>query len=174
MNQVGTDNAYASQYNDQSKDSYAQLFPFLKDEMTDPQGFGNKALTDIRTSGGEATSGALGAGDEQATLAASRTGNTASLPGVIDANSRNAMKQQSNNFLTTDIANEQEKEQQRQSGAAGMGGLYGTDTNAALKSLGLADQSIDEWTKGKQAADQNVFDWTKLGVQAAGTAAGGM
>jgi hypothetical protein len=171
-NQVGIDNSWANQYGGLASGIGGQLTPFLENELRNPQGFGQEDLSKMITQGGQATAGAVGAGGEAAMLNASRTGNTAAVPGVIDSTARAGMRQQSNNVLGTDLANEQLKERQRQAGAGGLESLYGTDLSAALKSLGLADESINAWTGGKAAADKNVFDWTKLGLQTAGSVVG--
>lgn len=130
--------------------------------MTNPQGFGADTLGKMQTVGGQSVAGAVGGADESARLAASRTGNTAALPSLIDATGRNAMKQQSDNALGISMADANLKEKQRQEGAAGVGNLYGEDVNAALKSLGLADESINAWTSGKHAANQDVLGQEKF------------
>lgn len=175
-NQVGTNNAYATGYRQQGQQSLNTLFPFLTGEVTNPQGYGQDAVNDMLTQGGEAVSGATGAANEKASLLASRTGNTAALPGIIGANARGAMKQDSDNALDVAIKNADLKQKQQQAGASGLGSLYGQDTNAVLKSLGLANESIDEWTKGRSAAQAATLDWTKEIAQLAGkglTAAAG-
>jgi hypothetical protein len=100
----------------------------------------------MQTQGGQAVAGATGSGDEAARLNASRTGNTAAVPGVIDQTARNAMKQQSSNVLGTDVANAELKQQQQQEGVSGLEKMYGTDVSAALQALGLSNQAIGEWT----------------------------
>jgi hypothetical protein len=162
--------------NNRSTDVYNRLFPFLNSEMHNPQGYGpgyikevNQGTNDMRTTSGQATSGALGQATEAATLLGSRTGNTAAMPGIIDVASRNAAKQQSNNLLDIDatkqnllLQNEKEKALQRQQGASGEAGLYGDSLHGALAGLGLSNDAIGEWTKGKSAANDNIMDWAKL------------
>ncbi len=88
---------YSEGYQGQGGQIASSELPFLQNELTNPQGFGQQDLSQMQTQGGQATAGALGAGQEAATLNASRTGNTAAVPGVIDATTRNAMQQQSSN-----------------------------------------------------------------------------
>lgn len=64
------------------------------------------------------------------------------------------MKQQSNNALDVGIANAKEKLQQQQQGAQGLTSLYGTGTEAALKSLGLADEDINSWVGADKETSQ--------------------
>ena len=157
-NQVGIDQAFANSYNTSGTQDRSQLFPFLQSEITNPTGFGQPAVQDMLTQGGEAVSGATGAADEKASLLASRTGNAAALPGAIASNARSAMGQNSDNALSVAIQNAKLKQTQQQQGAAGLGGLYGEDTNSVLKSLGLTDDSINAWTGGKAAANKTIWD----------------
>jgi hypothetical protein len=156
-NQVGIDRSFAETNKTRSGDAYGKLFPFLTDEMTNPMGFGDKGLADLNAISGQATSSQLGAGNENANLAAARTGNTASLPAVIAANSRNAMKTGSDNALNVGLQNELLKEKQRQSGAAGIGDLYDEGTKAALEASGLVNKDIGAWTEGKKQANADMW-----------------
>ncbi len=135
----------------------ATLFPFLTNEVTNPQGFGTDTLNQILTQGGEAAAGGTGAAAEAANLNASRTGNTAAVPGIIDATARNAMKQQSTNALDTNIQNAMLKQKQQQAGASGLSGLYSEDQNAALKAMGLQNETLGEWTKADQTGPGAQF-----------------
>lgn len=150
----------------------SKLLPFLQNELTNPQGFGQEELSKMQTQGGQAVSGALGQGKEDAELLASRTGNPAAAAGVIDATSRNAMKQQSDNALDIDARDAALRQQQQQSGAAGLSSLYGEDTAAALKSLGLEDESINAWTGARKPVNDAYQDIFKDASQVAGTALG--
>lgn len=160
-NQVGVNNAYASSFNKSGIQDRSTLEPFLQGEVTNPTGYGQDTVNQMLTQGGEAVSGATGAADEKAGLLASRTGNTAALPGLIGSNARDAMRQNSDNALTVAINNAKLKQQQQQAGAAGLGGLYGEDTKGVLSSLGLANDSINAWTKGREGVSQTVQDYGK-------------
>lgn len=172
MNQVGTDNSNATAYNGQATGISSQLTPFLQNELTNPQGFGTQALDEMQTQGGQAVSGAEGAAKEQALLNASRTGDSSAVPGIIDNSTRSAMRQQSDNVLGTDIENAKVKLAQQGGAASGLEGMYGTDVAAEMKSLGLANDSINAWTGAKHAATQDM--WTDInGIgQLAGSVAG--
>lgn len=159
MNKAGVDEAFANKNKVRGDETYGKLFPFLTDEMTNPTGFGEKGLADLNAISGQATSSQLGAGNENAFLNAARTGNTASLPAVIAANSRNAMKTGSDNALNVGLQNELLKEKQRQEGASGVSHLYDASTEAALKASGLQSQDIQDWTAGKAAANKGITDW---------------
>lgn len=149
----------------------SSIFPFLTNELEDPQGYGQTAVDQMLTQGGQAVSGATGAASEAANLGASRTGNTAAIPGIIDATARNAMKQQSNNALGVDIQNAQLKQKQQQEAASGLEGLYDEDTNAALKAMGLQNDTLGQWTNADKASQSALQGWTQLAEQGALTGA---
>lgn len=170
-NQTGVSNAYASSFNKSGIQDRGQIFPFLQGELANPQGYGQDAVNQMLTQGGEAVSGATGAANEQANLLGARTGNTAAVPGLIGQNSRNAMKQQSDNALTIALKNADLKQKQQQEGASGISSLYSDDTNDVLKSLGLANQSIGDWTQGKAAATSGELGWLGAAEKGAQTGA---
>jgi hypothetical protein len=160
---------YSEGYQGQGGQIASAELPFLQNELTNPQGMGQQALSQTQTQAGQATAGALGAGKEAATLNASRTGNTAAVPGVIDATTRQAMQQQSNNALQTNLENDQLKQQQQQAGSAGLEKMYGTDVTAALGALGLSNQAIGEWNQAKQVQNQGDLGFLSAANQGAQT-----
>jgi len=149
----GIGQSYSEGYQGQGGDIASAELPFLQNELTNPQGFGAQTTSQMQTQGGQAVAGATGAAKEAADLNASRTGNTAAIPGVIDANARAAMAQQSNNVLDIAQKNALLKQQQQQEGSEGLEKMYGTDVTAALQSLGLSDQAIGDWTGGKNVSN---------------------
>jgi hypothetical protein len=168
-NNVGIGDSLSNSYNTAASGVASSELPFLQNEMTNPQGFGQQTVNQMQTQGGQATAGALGAGKEAATLNASRTGNTAAVPGVIDATTQQAMRQQSNNVLGIDQANAQAKLQQQQAGVSGLEKMYGTDVGAALQSLGLSNQAIGDWTGSKNAQTNADLGWLNAANQGAKT-----
>jgi hypothetical protein len=160
----GKANNLSDQFNTQGKTSYNELFPFLSGEITNPQGFGDDTVSKMLTEGAQTVGGEVGAAGEKANLLASRTGNTAALPAIIGDVARSGMKQQSDNALGIAIANAQQKEKQRQAGAAGVGSMYDQQTTDALKALGLSNESLDvanhaspsAWQQAGQLALNNV------------------
>jgi len=164
LDQYGREGAFADQFKGHSGADRSSLFPFLTNELTNPEGFGSDTIAQMLTQGGQAVSGATGAANEAATLNASRTGNSAAIPGIIDATARNAMKQQSDNALNVNIKNAMLKEQQRQDAAKGLEGMYGEDTNAVLKAFGLQNESLGENVNASRAANDAKLGWGKLGL----------
>lgn len=159
LNQFGVEGAYANDFNKRMGADRSTFLPFLTNELNNPQGFGSDAIAQMLTQGGQAVSGATGAANEAATLNASRTGNSAAVPGIIDATARNAMKQQSDNALNVNIKNAMLKQQQQQEAAKGLEGLYGEDQNAVLRSLGLQNESLNAGTNASRAANENALGW---------------
>lgn len=172
LNQFGKEGHIADTLGARGRTDYNSVFPFLSNELTNPEGFGQTTVDKMLTQGGQAVSGATGAAKEAATLNASRTGNTAAVPGIIDATARNAMKQQSNNALDVNIKDAMLKEQQRQDAAKGISSLYGEDVGSALKAMGLQNESLNAGTNASNVADNMVFKgidtFGNLGLKAAG------
>lgn len=146
---TGLENTYAGD----ATATQNEILPFLNQEVTNPQGFGVTGTNEMLTAGGQATSGALGAADEEAKLRASRMGNPSSSASILDAASRSAMKQQSSNALGVDTANLKEKLARQQAGASGISALSSADTKAALDALGLNNQSVQDWTGAYNATN---------------------
>jgi hypothetical protein len=142
----GIGRSYSQGYQGEGGTIAGEELPFLQNELTNPQGIGQPALSQTQTQAGQATAGALGSAKESATLNASRTGNTAAVPGVIDQATRDAMRQQSSNVLSTNLQNDVLKQQQRQDASTGLEKMYGTDVDAALQALGLSTSAINAQT----------------------------
>ncbi len=170
-NNAGIGQSYSEGYQGQGSDIASSELPFLQNELTNPQGMGQQALTQTKTQAGQATAGALGAGKDAALLNASRTGNTAAVPGVIDQTTRNAMQQQSNNVLNTNLQNNLLKQQQQQEGSAGLEKMYGTDVSAALQALGLSNQAVGEWNQASSPSNNFLDQYVLNGEKAASSAA---
>lgn len=143
---VKTGQQYSAGYQSAGQDIAGEELPFLKNELTNPQGFGQKDLSQMLTQSGQSIGGAVGSADEAARLAASRTGNPAAIPGVIDQTARNAMAQESNNALDVNLQNAKLKQQQQQEGMSGLQQMYGTDVGAALNALGLSTSAVNAQT----------------------------
>lgn len=170
LNQFGVEGAYASDFNKRMGADRSAVNPFLTNELAHPEGFGADTIAQMLTQGGQAVSGATGAASEAAGLNASRTGNSAAVPGIIDATARNAMKQQSDNALNVNIKNAMLKEQQRQDAAKGLEGMYGEDQHAVLAALGLQNESLNAGTNASNAANNAKLGWYKAGQSNAAAA----
>lgn len=145
LTQLGTAQGLESTYANDATNAQNEILPFLNSEVTNPVGFGQTGVNELLTQGGQATSGAVGAGDEAAKLRASRLGNPSSSASIIDAVSRAGASQQSNNALNVNTDNLQEKLKQQQAGESGIASLGTGDMNAALGSLGLGNSATNSY-----------------------------
>lgn len=153
------------------------VLPFLKEEVTNPQGFGQQTLGQMTTAADQSAAGSLSQANEAAKLRAARTGNQAGGSAIIDAAARSGGKSMVDANLETNIANAQEKMKQQQAGAAGMESLAGTNIGDSLKALGISDEAVNAWSGANKSAG-NVWSNAFLpvitaGEQAAGQAAAG-
>lgn len=141
-----------------ANDLYGQLMPLLTNEAKNPQGFDPKDLAGMNTASqqsvGGSTAGAVGEGD----LIGARTRNAGSFAPALDESVRSGQRQLSTNALDTQGKNAMLRESNRQAGIAGLGGLYGTNTDAALKALGIGTGAVQAGTEaGKSGWFQNML-----------------
>lgn len=140
----------------------SNLTPFLTSEMLHPQGLGQEGIgaeTGAALGGaGGAASGLMGAANQRA--AASR--NAGGFDAALDAAARERMKAAGTSSEQIQAQNENLKEQQRQSGAAGLGKMYGVDTSGMLESQGQEANDINaQVNAGKSGWLQNTLNIMK-------------
>jgi hypothetical protein len=146
-----TANKDSGAYTGQALGINSSLIPTLQSEINNPIGFGQQALTQMQTQGGQDAAAQQGAAQQRATLAATRTGNLASLPAVQDQLARSGTQSADQNALGLDVANNQAKLQQQQQGIGGLQRLGATDTSAGLNALGLSNQALQQY--------ENAANW---------------
>jgi hypothetical protein len=141
-NLAGTDASTAAQDQAQAQGTYSNLNPFLENELKNPQGYSQGALTSMLGAGMAGTGGATSGVTGQAALEQARTRNASGFSGALDAAQR--MRGQQNASASEGVAanNAQLQQQQQQSAASGLSGMYGTDSSNALNALGLQDKAI--------------------------------
>ena len=119
------------------------LTPFLTNEMLHPQGLGQEGIgaeTGAALGGaGGAASGLVGGALQRA--AASR--NAGGSDAALDSIARERMKAAGTASEGIQAQNQNLMEQQRQSGAAGLGKMYGIDTSGMLESQGQEANDIN-------------------------------
>lgn len=150
-----------------SSDLYNQLFPALKQEATNPQGYAPQDLAAMRTAGeqslGGATAGAVGEGG----LTAARTRNAGGFQSAGDEAVRSGERELSQRAVETEGENAKLKEIQRQAGLAGEGQLYGENMQTMLSALGLGNESTNAGTSATNAltnAGQSGWFQNMLGL----------
>jgi hypothetical protein len=116
---------------------FSSLDPFYSGEMTNPQGIGTTGINAANTASQQSLGGATAGATGQGALDVARTKNSAGITEALDSSARGAMKTGSENAVKIQLANEQLKEQQRQEGAAGKAGLYGTESNFGGQMYGM-------------------------------------
>lgn len=136
----------------------ATLRPFYQQEMNAQHLFSPGQTNELLTAAGApiAASGATAQG--QANSEAARTRNTAGFSAGLDQ----AARDRSNSLATANLGVGAQDimgaKQLNQEGAAGMNGLYGTDTDAQLKAMGLQNQDISGQVEaGKSGWVQNTL-----------------
>ena len=145
----------------------SNIVPALEREVTNPQGFSMPGLTAMNTAamqaGGGSTAGAVGQGN----LEAARTRNPGAFTTALDESARSGQRTAADEALGVQIANERQRQQNQQRGYSGLEGLYGMDTDAALRALGLSNQGFSGAAQANALGNQSALGWAKLGVNAA-------
>ena len=150
----------------------ANLTPFLTEEMLHPQGIGQQGLsaeTAAATGGaGGALSAFQGMGAQRA-----RPVITPEHFRPRDDASRNAMKAKAGASENIAAGNQNLMQQQQQEGAAGLGGLYKTDTSGMLGAMGQEAPDINAATNAANSGFWGSFK-NGLGKGLGGGLAGGI
>jgi hypothetical protein len=111
-------------------------------------------------------------------LQAARSRNPAGFTGALDDAARQRDKAAAGTSETVAANDAGLKQQQQQDAAKGLGGMYGDDTDAMLKSMGLQTGDINaETTAGSSGWLQNftgVLNALGKGAQGAGSAMSGV
>lgn len=169
---VNTAGSTATTLGSESQGIGANLTPFLTSEMLHPGGIGQAGLGAEESAAlggaGGAASGLTGQAMQRAAVSRNAGGYQAAL---ADA-ARERDKAAAGASEGIAAGNEQLKQQQRQQGAEGLGGLYKTDTSGMLESQGQIAPDINaETNAGKSGWLQNSMAIMKQINDAAATAA---
>jgi hypothetical protein len=140
--------------------------------LKDPQGLGATTMAQQMTQAGQSTGGALGAARQRAMDMGARTGNTASIPGMIAGANKTGMTNMTNTQNNLAIQNAMMKQQQQQQGAAGLSSLFGQDLSGAHNFESLSNDATkteDQAIQQKNAAtQQGISNMMKIGGMAMG------
>jgi len=134
----------------------SQLLPFLTRELNNPQGYSQQQqgaqLANAEAGAGGATAGLT----TEANLASARNRNSGGFSGALDQAAREKGKTLSG--LSTGIASKSAdlQQQNQQSAASGLSNMYGQDTSAQLKAMGLVPEDV------KASSDANSAPWQAL------------
>lgn len=114
----------------------ANLTPFLTEEMLHPQGFGQQGLSAMTAAALGGAGGAASGLTGQAMQRAAASRNAGGYQAALDDLSRHAAQAGAQGSENIAAQNAQLQQQQQQEGAAGLGGLYKTDTSGMLTAMG--------------------------------------
>jgi len=137
----------------------AQLMPFYKQEMNAQHEFNPMQMQELLSSAGTplAASAATTAG--KAASEAARTRNTSGFSSALDQAARERNQAMGTAGLEVGKEDILGAKKLNQEGAAGMQGLFGTDTNAMLHAMGQESGDINaEVNAGKSGWLQNTMD----------------
>jgi len=167
-NQAGT---VAGQFGSQAGTEGAQLNPFLTQEMKAQHGLTpgqqNEMLTASEAGAGGALGG-LGAGIQNN---AARTGNATGVGKTLDEMARDRSKAAagaSQNIAAQDVMG---AKQMNQAGAAGLSGLYGTNTAGQLSAMKQQGQDISAAANLTASPFADLANVAGLGASVGGAAA---
>lgn len=136
---------------------YSSVVPGLEQQANNPQGYGPTDINNMLVASQEGVGGAGAATTGAAKLASLRTRNAGGFAPALDEAARQRAQVLSSNALGVQNADAELKQQQKARAQQQLLGLYGTNTNAALGQMGLANQDLNtELTAGRQGWLQNL------------------
>jgi hypothetical protein len=134
-----------------------QLFNFLapqyEQEAVNPQGFGSADLGSMNTAVQQSTGGATAGAVGQNALTSQRTRNLGGMQASNNDSANEAAKINSQKARDIQSANAGLKQQQKQSGLAGLAGLHGGELDTAMKALGIGNSALG--TENQATSDYN-------------------
>lgn len=155
----------AAQEQSQANAASARLTPFFSQEMQAQHMFNpgqqNELLNYNEQGAGGANAGLAGTAASEA----ARTRNTSGFSSALDAAARSRQSAMGSAGLGIGEADIMGAKQLNQAGAQGMAGLYGTDTEAMLKSMGIQTGDINAQIEaGKSGFFQNLMQGIQAGT----------
>ena len=145
----------------------SNLTPFLTEEMLHPAGFGQQGLSAMTAAATGGAGGSLSAFQGNAAQRAGAMHNSGAFGASMDDASRNASKAAADSSEGIAAKNAGLQQEQQQQGAAGLGGLYKTDTSGMLDAMGQESRDINAETEASQAGPGWLSTLNK-GIGAAG------
>lgn len=120
----------------------SQLLPFLTRELNNPQGYTQQQTGSMLNQAEAGAGGATAGLTTEANLASARNRNSGGFSGALDEAARDKGKTLSgiSSGIAAQDANLQQQHQQ--SAATGLSNMYGQDTSAQLKAMGLQNDDL--------------------------------
>jgi hypothetical protein len=152
-----------------------QLLPFLTRELNSPQGFSQQQQGAMLGAAEGGAGGATAGLNTEANLASARNRNSGSFSGGLDQAARDQGKTLAQTSEGIAGQNAELQQKQQQAAASGLSSMYGMDTSAQLKAMGLVPEDVKAATQANSAPWEALSDFIKAGASAAsaGMGAGG-
>jgi len=165
QNAESTAGGVASQEGSNAANERSQLTPFYKSEMNAKHTFDPSQLGEMLNYAGSATGGTGASAMGEAASQDARTRNTSGFSSALDQNARDRAATMSRANLGVGNEDIMGAKALNQEGAEGMAGLYGVDTGAQLKAMGIQSQDInDQIQAGKSGWFQNLLGAVDTGA----------
>jgi hypothetical protein len=170
--QAGQAGTVAGQFGSQAGTEGAQLNPFLSQEMKATHGFTPGQTDEMLTAAEAGSGGALGGLGAGIQNNAARTGNATGVGKTLDEMARDRSKAAagaSEGIAAQDVMGAKQMNQQ---GAAGMAGLYGTNTAGQLNAMKQQSGDISAASNMTQSPFSDIMNLANAGAAIGGKAAG--
>jgi hypothetical protein len=147
----------------------AQIMPFLTRELNSPQGYTQQQTGSMLNQAEAGAGGATAGLNTEANLASARNRNSGGFSGALDEAAREKMKTLSNTSSGIAAKDANLQQEHQQAAASGLSNMYGQDTGAQLKAMGLVAPDVNA------SANANSAPWEDLSklISAGGQAASG-
>lgn len=152
----------------------SQLLPFLTRELNNPQGFTQQQTGSMLNQAEAGAGGATAGLTTEANLASARNRNSGGSSGALDEAAR--IKDKALSGISSGIAAQDAnlQQQHQQAAASGLSNMYGQDTGAQLKSMGLVPEDVNAGVNANEAPWKALTDYmTGMSKAAAGAGGGG-
>jgi hypothetical protein len=139
---AGTANSVGGQMGAAASQIGSTIIPGLEQEATHPTGFDPLQKGRMLTSSGEAIGGVNAGVTGEANLAAARTRNAGGFTHALDEAARVKGRQMASATLGVQNEDARMAQEKQRFAQQQLAGLYGTDTSAQLKAMGLSDEDL--------------------------------
>ena len=165
-NQAGN---IAGQEESSATNERAALTPFYRSEMNARHGFDPSQTQELLNYAGAGTGGSAATTTGQANSEMARTRNTTGFAPALDQAARDRTKTMADVNAGVGAQDVMGAKELNQEGGKGMAGLYGADTDAMLKSMGVQTGDINAETEaGKSGWFQNMTSAINAGANLIG------
>lgn len=152
----------------------SQLLPFLTRELNNPQGYTQQQTGSMLNQAEAGAGGATAGLNTEANLATARNRNSGGFSGALDEAARDKAKALSSTSSGIAANDANLQQQHQQNAATGLSNMYGTDTGAQLKAMGLQDEDLKtaastygtgNWVSDLEGLSKGIGAGTKIAGQ---------